>query len=271
MRATLFWLLFAVPVAALSQTDTAAKQPVRVIGVFDSRTGEPIAGAQVIDVLTGTFATTTVTGTASLGFVSFRGSGAMVEVRSIGYQPKSVLLAKGDTTPVTEVLDGVVTLPAMTTTESYRINRDDGKWEGFARRCAIKRITCYNDETLANHPGSTVAEVLRSASAVRVKCSGNGTNSQRIQGRTDQSLPTCNVAGVGRFCSVQCPPGCYPSWFIDGFLYQPFGSRQKEQTYSAVQNMLGPSQIKGIEVYAWNESMPLKYDTGCAAIVVWTK
>jgi hypothetical protein len=83
---------------------TAEVLPLRLLGVFDEQTGEPLPGADVVDVATGTFATTTVTGTISLRFLP-AGTSALL-VRKTGYLDTKldVTISPRDTVPITLTL-----------------------------------------------------------------------------------------------------------------------------------------------------------------------
>ena len=91
-------------------TDTAGKKPTnyayryRFLGVYDAATGEPVEGAEVIDVLNGNKSLTTKTGTVSLMFLPEGGS--MVRVRKVGFemQTLTVAISPADTVPITVVL-----------------------------------------------------------------------------------------------------------------------------------------------------------------------
>ena len=76
----------------------------RILGVFDSATGDPIADVEVIDVATGTKAKTTATGTVSLAYLA-EGAGKVL-LRKTGYidQELEVEIAPGKTIPITAVL-----------------------------------------------------------------------------------------------------------------------------------------------------------------------
>src|SRR4051812_38949039 len=87
-------------------TTMAAAQPVagyrhRALGVYDRATGDPIEGAGVIYVATGTIAQTTATGTVDLVFLPE--GGALVRVRKLGYHPleQFIRISQADTSPVT--------------------------------------------------------------------------------------------------------------------------------------------------------------------------
>ena len=61
---------------------------LRVLGVFDGETGEPIEGAFVTDITTGTHARTTLTGTVSLAFLSE--GGTPLRITKPGYDDLSI-------------------------------------------------------------------------------------------------------------------------------------------------------------------------------------
>jgi len=76
----------------------------RLVGVFSADTGEPIEGAEVVDVFARTSVRTTKTGTTTLSFLPDGGS--MIRVQKIGYQPVTMVVAvsPSDTVPLTVVL-----------------------------------------------------------------------------------------------------------------------------------------------------------------------
>jgi hypothetical protein len=76
----------------------------RLLGVFDALTGDAVVGADVVDVATGTFASTTSTGTVSLAFLP-EGS-STIRIRKPGYAEVSmdVSISPRDTVPLTIVI-----------------------------------------------------------------------------------------------------------------------------------------------------------------------
>jgi len=94
-------------VATSDVTKPSATLPAyryRVLGVFDAETGEPIPGAVVTDMQTGTHAETTNTGTVTLMFLPEGGS--PVRISRPGYQDLTLAVEIGpdQTTPVTLVM-----------------------------------------------------------------------------------------------------------------------------------------------------------------------
>ncbi|MGH7616904.1 MAG: carboxypeptidase-like regulatory domain-containing protein [Gemmatimonadaceae bacterium] len=84
----------------VAANDVPARGP-RIIGVFDDSTGDVVADAEVVDVVSGTFMKTSTTGTATLGFLS---PGATeVRVQKPGYESQTLAIA-GDTAAITVVL-----------------------------------------------------------------------------------------------------------------------------------------------------------------------
>jgi hypothetical protein len=99
-----------------SALDSAAILPEyrrRLLGVFDASSGEPIEGARVIDMATGTYATTPAAGVVSLVFLP-EGASLLRIVRS-GFEDLtlSVEIAASATTPVTLVMKNHISEPEM--------------------------------------------------------------------------------------------------------------------------------------------------------------
>ena len=106
--------MVALPSNVLAQdtTKVISREPsgppvaprVRVVGVFDAESGEPIEGADVRDATTGLTAQTTRTGT--MGLVLLYTTGTVIGIRKVGYQPATMLIgtALADTTPITATL-----------------------------------------------------------------------------------------------------------------------------------------------------------------------
>jgi len=153
-------ILAALAAPLRSQSDSASRRLPRIIGVFESRSGQPVEGVQVRDLFSGDYALTTSTGTAALSFLSFRGAAAMIELRKLGYQAKQILVSRADTAPITEVLGPVVELAPMVTTEKFRIQLDAGQWSGFEQRCQSISVTCIRDDDLAKKPSANLADLL---------------------------------------------------------------------------------------------------------------
>jgi hypothetical protein len=77
---------------------------MRLLGVFDETTGDPLAGAMVTDTLSGTSALTTATGTVSLLFLPEGISGVRVTKAGYGEVKVGVSISARDTVPVTLVM-----------------------------------------------------------------------------------------------------------------------------------------------------------------------
>jgi hypothetical protein len=84
---------------------------LRLLGVYDMETGEPVEGAYVIDLTTGTKARTTATGTVSLAFLPEGGTpvrivrdgyddlNIAVEISSEQVQPITLVMTKHTAKP----------------------------------------------------------------------------------------------------------------------------------------------------------------------------
>jgi hypothetical protein len=150
-------------------------QSTRLIGVYDAPTGVPLSGVRVLDTFSGTSAMTTSTGTVGLGFLTFRGGAAVVELGKLGYQAKQIIVVGSDTTSITEIMEPFVELGPVVTTENYAIDRDAGRWGGFERRCRSKSVTCIRNDALEKRPAANLADFLIHAPRVTIgSCGGGG-------------------------------------------------------------------------------------------------
>ena len=90
--------------SATSATATLPSYRNRLLGVYDLRTGDPVVGAEVVDLSTGTRAKTTVTGTVALGYLA-EGTNT-VRVHRDGYRDEDLEVVIGPTLtlPITVVI-----------------------------------------------------------------------------------------------------------------------------------------------------------------------
>jgi len=250
------------PATRLMSQGAQPVHPAPLLGVFDQEAGAPLAGVQVRDEFSGTYALTTSAGMARLDFLSFRGTASVVRLMKLGYEPKTILVAQGDTTPITEVLERVTTLGPVVTTERYRLDRDRGRWGGFARRCEQHTVTCFADSALAARPSSNMADFLIKAPGVTIgACSADSTRSTQC-GR------------VAMRAAVIPPSYCEPSIFVDGFWWNSHvGSPIDMRPSTPPAAPFTPANVKGVEIYPTAAPRPLRFegDPLCGAIVIWTK
>ena len=94
----------ALPIALPTTSTASLAYRRRVLGVYDWMTGDPIPGADVVNVETGTFATTTGTGTVSLAFLPDGTS--HIRVRRPGFNDLTleVAISPSDTSAITLVM-----------------------------------------------------------------------------------------------------------------------------------------------------------------------
>jgi hypothetical protein len=254
------------PVAAQSPDSSRRASAPRIIGVFDSRTGEPLPGVQVRDGFSGTYATTTLTGTARLSFLTFRGDAALVELRKLGYEAKQVIVSRADTTPITEILEPAVSLAPMVTTETYRIDRDAGLWLGFEQRCQSKSVTCFKHDDLEKKISANLADVLVHATGITVGSCGGGRGRAQRNGQCGKIAMRPNLI----------PPAfCQPTFFIDGFEWNASVGAPIDLAPGAPPAApFIPANVKGVEVYPPDRARPLRFQGGdptCGVVVIWTK
>ena len=107
----------AIDAAAAQQATQQPEQQAipsyrfRLLGVYDERSGDPIADVKVSDMLSGTFSLTSSTGTVSLMFLPEGGS--LVSIKKVGYEPQTlpVPISPSDTLPITLLMRPLPTGP----------------------------------------------------------------------------------------------------------------------------------------------------------------
>ena len=259
--------LLMTAAATVHAQDSTVKK-IRILGVYDSRTGDPLPGVTVRDVFAGTSGITTATGLARLDFVVFRGQAAVVELQKLGFEAKQVLLSRGDTMPITEVMNPATTLAPVVTNEKYQITRDAGLYEGFSIRCQEKLVTCFDRKTIADHPVANVADFLIKAPGVTMGGCGGGTG--KWMANRNQ---LCN--SIAMHPTVIPPAYCFPNFYIDGYLWDPrLGSPIDSRPGAAPNGAFTAANIKAIEVYPSEKPRPMRFVSGnetCGAVVIWTK
>ena len=242
----------------------------RIIGVYDSRTGDPLPGVEVRDMFNGTYAVMTPTGTAQVGFFAFHGDAGLIELRKLGYAAKQVVVPRTDTMSITEVLDPAVDLAPMVTNETYRIDRDAGRWEGFEQRCRSTDVTCIRNDALDAKPGANLADFLVRADGVTIgACGGSGG-----LGLTRGAQRSTQCGKIAMHSTVIPPSYCQPTFFVDGFAWDPhMGPPTDLSPNRPAEGPYTPTNVKGVEVYPPAKPRPLRFqgDPLCGAVVIWTK
>lgn len=254
--------MLAQAARAQAQDSTPRRGAVRLIGVYDGTTGEPVAGVQVRDGFSGSYTMTSKTGLALLDFLTSRGDTAIIELRKLGFEARTLAVSRSDTTSLTEVLEHVTPLPAVVITGHYRIDRDPGLRNGFARRCQVKHITCFDSQELDERPAANFADLLKHVDGVAIgACTA-------VKGRDTQ-------CGKVAMHSAQIPPAyCEPTIFVDGYQWNTTIGAAIDLTPGVPASApFTPGNVKGVEVYPTSQPRPLRFegDPLCGAIVIWTK
>jgi hypothetical protein len=212
----------------------------RLLGVFDSQSGEPIEGVEVTDLLTKTSALTTKTGTVTLVFLP--DGGALVRIRKLGYQPITmpIAISPDDTTPVTVTLaTTATTLPAVVTKESSPFYRSSRLRDFEERRRAGFGQFIAEGELRKNDAGK-MSNVVRRFTGMRVDCKRS----------------VCRALSTRH-------GSCPVTLFVDGV---PTTETNLEQ--------INVNEYAGIEFYAGGATIPPEYNrtgSACGVMLLWTR
>jgi hypothetical protein len=245
---------------AAGQDSTPARPPAaqaapryrhRILGVFDTGTGEPIEGARVLDVQNRVTALTTRTGTVSLIFLP-EGLN-LVRIEKMGYQPQAfpVQISESDTVPLTILLTPTVnTLPTVVTKDSAPHYLSPGL-KGFEERRAGGLGHFMPEVEMRKHDNQTMTSVVRTFPGLFISC------------RT--RVPRRCVAVSTRQGSKSALSGgtCPLDVYIDGV-----------PSFENDLEVLNVNQFAGIEYYAGGTTIPPQYNktgSSCGVLLFWTR
>lgn len=235
--------------SAVATAQPAASYRHRALGVFDRATGDPIEGAGVIDVATGTIAQTSATGTVDLVFLP--DGGALIRVRKLGYHPieQFVRISPADTTPVTLLLvSETIVLPAVVAHDTAT-RYVGAAMKEFESRRLTGRGQFITEDFLRKHPTRSMPDVIRSFSGLQVMCTRAGFYScEAVASRS----PRRAVTGECRFAV-----------FIDGV-----SMRDTDISKLVV------ADFAGIEAYTAGQQIPVRFNRNgnpCGALLFWSR
>jgi hypothetical protein len=223
-----------------------------------------LAGVEVSDMLTGTSALTTVTGTVSLAFLSPGGS--LVRVRKVGYAVQTLAVSQTDTAGITLLLKRVAELPAVVTRDSAP-HFISPALRGFEERRKTRTAGYFIDEaTLRKEDGRPLGNVLvgRAPGATVKQASGSAMFLLKSPRCSNGGQPDVYVDGVAL---AHIPDPRFPL---------PARSRKNEDTrdYPIDLSQFQVSDLAGVEYYPDNATMPAQFSrtsAGCGALMLWTR
>ncbi len=212
--------------------------------VLDSATRASLVAVELHDLLAEHFGDSI---TIKKGVVFTQNDTAAIEARKLGYAPfLGALVPSADDTVRVFLARNPQYLPEI----EVREKSDMRGFTGFGARCNTYQAggTCYNPEYLAKHPAFSLGDIVRRASGVHAVCSTP----------MDCRVSMRPSAGPGR---------CSPLVFVDGFLW----TGMRKPAFTEVNEHFSPRDIRAIEVYQADMSMPLTFSGLCGAIAIWTK
>jgi hypothetical protein len=252
-------LMFALALSASAgaqvqqaSKDTAAALPawrMRIMGVYDDRTGEPVEDADVTDVMNGNTARTSSTGTVALAFLPE--GGGLVRIKKLGYEMQTMMvtISPTDSLPLTVILKKATTLAAITVVDSAPRYRSP-KLQSFEERRKNAAAGQYLPESLIRkEDGRNIGEFLRA----------NLSNAAIRDGRN---------GAVYMLQSARCGRGSFPAVYLDGALLS--GDTQNTPPNLAE---IKVEDLAGVEYYANTATAPPQYNgtaKSCGALLLWT-
>ncbi|MGH7619504.1 MAG: carboxypeptidase-like regulatory domain-containing protein [Gemmatimonadaceae bacterium] len=247
IRVALLAAVLLVPARAFAQAPaTSANYRARILGVFDSQSGEPIEGAGVTDLFAKLTAATTKTGTVSLAFLPEGAS--MLRIQKIGFKPVTqvVEISPVDTIAITVLMEATAQiLPTVVSKDSANVfvsprmrDFEDRRKTGMGRFITEAELRKNDNRSLTN--------VVRQSGAA-VSCTR----------RTPIQCFAVNPRSGGSGCSLDV--------YYDGVLVND-DNRDLET--------IPTSQIGAVEIYASTATVPAMYNKtgkGCGVMLLWSR
>lgn len=245
-------------IAPAQSTSDSLRFRHRILGVYDAESGDPIEGVDVVDVLTGTRATTNRSGLVSLAFLPEGTS--LVRVQKVGFamQNLSVSISPKDTLPLTLVFQHATALPALTVTDSAAPRVISPALRAFEerRKQGFGRFITEAELRKNDNRGLSRLIVSRIPGVVAVAKDKSGMETYLAAARK-----ACDGLTFQSQCSANT---CLVQVYLDDAILPP----------KTDINSFRAEDFAGIEFYPGGASMPLKYNrTGsdCGVLLLWTR
>jgi hypothetical protein len=233
----------------------------RLLGVYDAVSGEPVEGVEVADVLSGTKALTTKTGTVSLLFLPDGGS--LVRLRKLGYevQTMTVAISPADTAPITVVLVPATQLPTVVVTDSAPSYISPGlrTFEDHRKTGMGQYVT---EAEFRKGDNRTMANLL----------SARFSGLQVVNRRSASYLVSSRVQCSGPALLAKCQsPNCFVTVYVDGV--RTFDASMGVQSAPDFAH-LGPAEYAAAEFYSGGSTLPdgiSPTNSSCGTLLLWTR
>ena len=243
-----------------SRTDILPAYRLRLIGVYDFLSGQPVDSVTVTDLISGLSARTTPTGTASLFFLPDGGS--LVRLRKLGYQPQNleVHISPADTEPLTVLLEPATMLPTVVSRDSAPryISPALG---GFEQRQRSGFGSFIDEAEMRKKENWTMANLVTSHfSGLMTAVSPHGEE------YVTSTRKMCAGLALAR-CSQ---PNCYPSVYVDGIQYH---STARAGGNAVDLSKWSPMDFEAAEFYSSVE-VPGQFagiNQECGVLLLWTR
>lgn len=236
---------------------------LRLLGVYDERSGDPIEGVKVSDMTSGASSLTSTTGTVTLVFLPDGSS--LVRIQKLGYEPQTlpVAISPADTEPLTLimrplVLQGATQLPTVVTTGVAPYISP--ALRGFQEREKSGMGYFIDEATLRKNDAHQLADVIRSHTAGANI--GNGSHGASLLLQS----PRCMGSGG--------PPQVY----LDGVPLAsdppPPTSRQRNGITPFDLLQFSVSQLAAVEWYPGGSETPTEFNATslrCGVLLLWTR
>ena len=249
---------------------------IRLLGVYDETSSEPLAGVRVLAINSGLSSLTTRTGTVTLVYLP-PGLNA-VRLQKVGYEPQtmSVSIGPADTTPVTVLMHRVTELPKVTTTapETKYISP---ALRGFEERRKMALSGYFiGDSVLRAEENRALGDVLKAHAPSVIIYNGKANANWLVQSPRCMmgGPPQVYIDGVAISAPLAPPPGTSPVKPSTRGFGGSAAAQAKDASMPFDLSLFKVMDYAGVEWYPDNDQAPIEFahtSGRCGALMLWTR
>ena len=258
----------ATPATSGERVSAAQRYRYRLLGTYDSATGEPVGSVEVADVLGGSKTETSAGGVVSLFFLPEGAS--IIRLRKPGYELTTlpVMISPTDTAAITVLLTRVTELPAVVIKDSTPVT-PGGPLRRFEERRARGFGSFITEAELRKSDSRPLSNVIADhVAGLRIVGAPASSSSTGYEHYLTSGRKECG----GRAFTKCLRPNCYPRVYVDGIRFSAPAQDGGAQPIDF--DRMSTTDYAAVEYYGGASVVPPEYasqNDGCGVLLLWSR